>query len=169
MSHTVLYKSKLKVLFFVVLSLTFLSSSVIAEDAKISLEESLSSHHPVSDLPTLINIAGSEDNLIKELIALRLRQKPPALGINATKILLSFTNNIDVQEALLSDVSSKERLGLTSIILTNIDSIQDPSFRKSLAVTAIDSSKDSSPAFKSRVKSLIQNSSDTSLKSLVRD
>lgn len=169
MSYIVLGTSKVKMLFLVILSLTLFSSIVVAEDSAITLEESLSSHHPVSDIPILIEIAGSESNLIKELIDLRSRQKPPALGINATKVLLKFTDNIDVQDALLSDVRSKDRMGLTSIILANIDSVEDSSFRKSLAVTAIDSSKDFNPAFKSRVKSLINSSSDSSLKSLIKE
>ncbi|HMO17287.1 MAG TPA: hypothetical protein PKA63_04245 [Oligoflexia bacterium] len=165
---------------------SFLDSDSAAAENSLSVSQLLSAHHPVFELDTLVKAAGSEDDLVSELIRLRLFDKPPVLGINAQKVLLNFQDRDDVRSAFLEDVSDTSRLGLSSVILSRLDDISDDSFRYKLAKRAISlvsssasnrvgdessiksSSEPEIPDFyKDRIKNFLQSSSDPSIKSLV--
>lgn len=135
----------------------------------------LSSKHPVLDVSVLSKAAGGDDLLVAELLELRLKSKPPTLGINAEKVLLNFIERADVKAALHEDVATPARFGLASVVLSRLDQLPDSELRSSLAKTALqmvsgDSVKASagvSEDIAARINSLIANSSDPSVKALI--
>jgi hypothetical protein len=156
-------------LFFLCFLFSAFSRHAIADaEANPALVQELSSRHPSYTVGNLVEIVGNEDDLVSQLLSLRLRGKPSNTAINAQKVLLSFSHRQDVKEALLEDVSLEDRFGLGSVVLSRVDEIEDPEFRLSLAKTALQASNRFENIRSSRYKMLLLDSRDSKVKSLLR-
>lgn len=117
------------------------NTGVLAQENRDSLISELVTRHPNYSRESLVAIMGSEDDLVNALLDLRRNSKPPVLGPRCEKLLITFSNREDVQLALLDDVKSDSYFGLTSIILSSLEQVQDKSFRNELVKEAIGNSK----------------------------
>lgn len=124
-------KNKL-VSFFLNVLIVIVPSLVFAQNSSMSLKSILSSKHPNITLESLISVAGSEDELVKQLLVLRSVSKPPMIGARAEKILLNFSDRLEVQSAIKSDVTNTEAYGLGSVVLSSLSEIKDSKFRDEL-------------------------------------
>lgn len=97
----------------------------------------LAGYHQTASVEELEQLAGGTDALVSRLLELRQLEKPPFVGIRATKILLGFSSRPDVQEALEADMGDESRLGVARILVTHIDSVPDQGFRRRLAERAL--------------------------------
>jgi len=140
---------------FFFLFIVSLGIFLVSEDAQTQssqafdrnlLVQELSSRHPVYDKNSLLTLAGSEDVLVSELLQLRRVSKPPALGVRAEKMLLQFLHREDVNKSLIEDVSDSKFLGLGSIVISSLPTIEDKAFRKTLVEATGLSSKNSTVA-----------------------
>jgi hypothetical protein len=147
----------------------FGSPAYAGESYSIALFQELSSRHPSYSVTDLVSLAGSEDELVSQLLMLRLIEKPSNVSVNAEKALVSFSHRPDVREAFLEDVVTEERLGLGSVILSRLDEVEDRDFAYELAKKALDASKDfaGDPGLRYRV--LLRESSSPGIRSLLGD
>jgi len=140
-----------KNLFFliIIISAVLVSFSIQAEtNFRETLINELSSRHRTYDKNSLIILAGSEDNLVSELLSLRRLSKPPSLGPNSEKFLILFSQREDVKNALLDDVSDSNYFGLGSVVLSSISSIPDKQFRNKIVNAARIKTKSNDPVSK---------------------
>lgn len=105
---------------------------------KLKIE--LSARHLSYSRQTLVELMGTEDNLVKALLILRRESKPATLGIRAEKLLISFNSREDVRSALLADVEDENYFGLGSVVISSLDQIEDQNFRKFLAKSSLSTS-----------------------------
>ncbi len=142
-------------------------SSSAEVDINPAILQELTARHPVFTVESLIELAGGEDELVSQLLLLRLRDKPAQAAINAEKILLGLSFRKDVQEALLEDVSTEDRFGLGSVVLSRIDDIKDEEFKMNLAKKALTASTKFEMRQSGRYRLLLKESSNTKLRALV--
>ena len=107
----------------------------------------------------LEQIAGGREQLIGRLLELRHDSSLPAVGMRAGKLLLGYSADARVKQALAEDMASTQYLGLARAITLHLDSIEDQSLRRSLAQVAVDRAKQD-PSFVPYLKSLDSSSDD---------
>lgn len=154
------------ILFSVFISISFVSKAFAG-----TLEEEIKGRHFELSGEALVGPYGSEDEVVADLISLRNVDMPPYVSTRAVKSLLSFSNREDVRSVLRGDVVDASSLGLCSVILANLSMIPDQAFRielSQLALSSIDTkNKKVLPSRINRIKSILNNSSDQSVKALV--
>jgi len=125
---------------------------------EIQLADSHFSNIKSSDL-------SKDKDLVCGLLDLRLSSTHPKVAPRAEKMLLLNTSYDEVRTALLEDVSSVQRLGLASIILSNLDLV-DGNFSNQLrskaeetvqSISQQKSSDSSSQQYVERLNSLLSS------------
>lgn len=164
-----LFTSKKLLLSFALISFSY--NSVMAEGS--SLEQDLTSRHFQKKSSELVSAYGTEDQVVADLIKLRLVKSPPFISTRAVKLLLGFSNRADVQAVLREDVSNEATLGLCSVILSSLSDIQDEAFRLELANSALSSvssvrTKEAQTTRSKRINSILGSSTDDKVKALVK-
>jgi hypothetical protein len=85
----------------------------------------LSHRHSVPDVSSLVSHFGTEEDLVNELLKIRLSEYPPHAALRAEAILLEqFSDRDEVIDALSEDLTHESRKGLARLIIRNLHKIK---------------------------------------------
>ena len=123
----------------------------------------LSSRHLVAAPDQLEKMAGGPEPLAKRLIALRLDQSTPFVGVRAAKLMLGYTRLPEVTKAIQEDIAAEEREGLARVYAVQIDTVPEAENRRMIAERLI-ARGSNSPSFRPFVRVLAESKDPEVLK-----
>lgn len=118
---------KHNLIFLITSTFLFLSLFLASACAQRSsdLQASLSDRHKVPTINDLEKMYGSTEDLVKDLLLLRLVEFPPFVSLRAEALLLQYSDRKDVISSLEEDLDHNNRLGLARVIIRGLDQIKD--------------------------------------------
>ncbi len=108
-----------------ILTLTTILMTNACAQKKQDLLFLLSDRHQVPSLEVLEGKYESTDQLISDLLELRLTENPPFVSLRAEELLLEYSDREDVLLHLEEDLSHPERKGLARVIIRGLHKIRD--------------------------------------------
>jgi hypothetical protein len=96
----------------------------------------LSDRHHVPGIESLQKNYSSTDELIEDLLRIRLTEYPPFAALRAEALLLEFSDREDVISHLEEDLEHPERIGLARVIIRSLDKVKNDDARARFAKKA---------------------------------
>jgi hypothetical protein len=149
------------------LALGFQPVLASAQDSTDPVLVALSNRDMTATAQELEQMAGGKDALVAKLLAYRVTEAPPFVGIRAEKLLLLYADRSDVRAALESDISSPQYLGLARIVAVHLDSVPDSVARQALARQVIARAKTDDGYM--RYAKTLHTSSDAEVSKMAKD
>ena len=85
----------------------------------------------------VLDLVGSEDALVKALIAERSDTATPFVAIRSEQALLDFASRVDVLAILKADLLSPDTPGFAKTIASNLEHVADQAARRELAALSL--------------------------------
>ena len=124
------YKCLLAQIFVV----TLLSSNAYAGEQEVVQALSVrDSFQGQANFQELEDLAGGKEELISVLLKYRRLETPPFVGIRSEQLLLNYTDDQQVVDALEQDVNETQYFGLARTVASKIDTISNKSARQKIA------------------------------------
>lgn len=92
---------------------------------KENLKFMLSNRHEVPPISVIEESYGDKEQLISDLMQLRLTDSPPFVALRAEELLIEFSDRDDVINVLEEDLVNPERKGLARVIIRSLHKIKD--------------------------------------------
>jgi hypothetical protein len=96
----------------------------------------LSDRHHVPGIESLQKNYSSTDDLIEDLLLIRLTEYPPFAAIRAETLLIEFSDREEVVSHLEEDLEHPERTGLARVIIRNLEKVKNNDARSRFAKKA---------------------------------
>lgn len=127
----------------------------------------LSDRHQVPAAQDLEKHYTSIEDLISDLLELRLVDNPPFVALRAEELLIEYSDREDVVDVLEEDLEHPERKGLARIIIRRLDRVRDEDAKIRLSKKSAQLIR--SNTFFTPLKEYMTKSSDPVVKSAILD